>query len=119
MYPLPFPALICIIFSGPAETWEHYLIHILNMPLCLEGTSGLPRPAFTYDRYLYLCCYELFQPLNSHSSPQDSSDSGEARVIPGGRDEKRRDKHVGKDEKGTADCGRPPKSSRSKRPWTQ
>lgn len=37
---------------------------------------------------MYLSCYELFQTLNGHSSPQDSSDSGEARVVPGGRDEK-------------------------------
>ena len=32
---------------------------------------------------MYLGCYELFQTLHSHSSPQDSSDSGEARVVPG------------------------------------
>lgn len=53
-----------------------------------------PLSTFNYDRSLYLCCYELFQPLNSHSSPQDSSDGGETRVIPGERDEKKQETNM-------------------------
>lgn len=34
----------------------------------------------------YLGCYELLQTVHSHSSPQHSSDSREARIVPGKQD---------------------------------
>lgn len=52
-----------------------------------EEARLFPCPALNMT-VMYLCCNELFQTLDGHPSPQDSSNSGEAGVIPGGRYEK-------------------------------
>lgn len=55
----------------------NHLSHQLLAAVDTHGGGGV--------REVYLSCNELFQPFYTHSSPQHSSDGGEARVIPEGR----------------------------------
>lgn len=59
-----------------------------------RSRRGRHSPLYLIKRHdktstLYLCGDELFETVNSHPSPQDASDCGEARVIPVGEGQQR------------------------------